>query len=145
MRTLLTVSSEPETERGLHIFFHHFANVSGERDISLAGITRRFDVQHFATGRRVSQTGNHTGVAGLELCFANIFRRAKHFRYEFRRDRYVLGFSARDLRCNSAADGCDLSLELAHAGFVRVIVDDVAERFLLPLDLLGLESVFLPL
>ena len=57
----------------------------------------------------------------------------------------VLGFSARDLRRDAATNSADLALQFAHAGFVRVIVNDPAKRVLLPFALLGLESVFLQL
>ena len=141
----LAVAAAKETQRGLDRFFHHFANVSGERDVAFAGITRRFDVQHFAALRSVSQACNHTGFACLELCFANVFCRAQHFRHELCRNRRALDFSPRNLRRDSTADGCDLALQLPHSSFVRVIVNDLAERVLLPFDLLGLESVFFQL
>ena len=125
--------------------FITFANVSGERDVAFAGVTRRFDVQYFAAMGRVSQAGDDTGFAGLEPCFANIFRRAEHFSDELRRDRHVLGLPARHLRSDTATDRTDLAFKLAHACFVRVIVDHAANRFLLEFALLGLESVFFQL
>src|SRR5438128_2537754 len=95
-----------------------------------------------ATSRRVSQACNHTGFAGLELCFANVFCRAKHFSHELRRDAYVLGLSARNARRNAPTNRRDLTLQFAHTSFMRVIVDDVADGFLLPLALLGFKSIF---
>src|SRR5438093_13406876 len=145
MHAQLAVAAAKETERGLHRFFHYFADVSGERDISFARITCRFDVQYFAASRRVSQTGNDTRFAGLEPCFANIFRRAEHLRHQFRRDRCMLNFSTRNLRRNTPADSRDLALQFAYAGFVCVIVNDLSKRVLVPIDLLGLESVFFQL
>src|SRR5438093_4286301 len=145
MHAQLAVAAAKETERGLHRFLHHFADVSGERDISFAGITCRFDVQYFAASRRVRQTGNDSRFTGLELCFAHVFRRTEHLRHQFRRDRCMLDFSARNLRRNAPAHSCDLALQFAHAGFVCVIVNHAAERFLLPFTLLGFESVFLQL
>src|SRR5437870_9180900 len=141
----MAVAAAKKTERGLHRFFHHFADVSGQRDISFARITCCFDVQYFAASRRVSQTGNDSRFTGLELCFANIFRRAEHLRQQFRRDRCMLDFSTSNLRRNAATDRADLPLQFPHTCFVRVIVNDLADRFILPFDLLGLESVFLQL
>src|SRR6266496_2326668 len=145
MHAKLTVAAAKETERGLHRFLHHFADVSGERDISFARITCRFDMQYFAASRRVSQTGNDSRFAGLELCFANIFRRAEHLRHQFRRDRCMLDFSTRNLRRNTPANSCNLALQFAHARFVCVIVNDLSKRVLLEFALFRLESVFLQL
>src|SRR5437773_7425076 len=145
MHAQLAVAAAKETQRGLHRFFHHFADVSGERDISFARITCRFDVQYFAASRRVSQTGNDSRFTGLELCFAHVFRRAEHLRHQFRRDRGMLDFSAGNLRRNTPADSRDLALQFAYASFVCVIVNDSAERVLLEFALFRLESVFLQL
>ena len=79
----LPVPAAKETERGLHRFFHHVPDLPGKRDIPFARITRRLDVQYFAAARRVSQSGDHAGFTGLELCFANVFGRAEHFRHQF--------------------------------------------------------------
>ena len=141
----LTVPAAKETERGLHRFFHHVSDLPGKRDIPFARITRRFDVQYFAAGRCVSQSGDHAGFTGLELCFANVFGRAKHFRHHLRRDRCVIDFAARDLRRNAATHSSDLTLELTNAGFMRVIADDAAKRVLLEFTLLGFEPVLLQL
>src|SRR5437867_1469927 len=141
----LAVAAAKKTERGLHRFLHHFADVSGERDISFARITCRFDVQYFAASRRVSQTGNDSRFTGLELCFAHVFRRAEHLRHQFRRDRCMLDFSARNLRRNTPADSRDLALQFAYAGFVCVIVNDLSKCVLLEFALFRLESVFLQL
>src|SRR5712692_3447044 len=51
-------------------------------------------------------------------------------------------FTAGNARRDSTANRSDLALELAHAGFVRVIVDDLPERVVLPVDLFGLQAVF---
>src|SRR5882724_9585691 len=145
MHAQLAIAAAKETERGLHRFLHHFADVSGERDISFARITCRFDVQYFAASRRVSQTGNDSRFTGLEPCFANVFRRAEHLRHQFRRDRCMLDFSARNLRRNTPANSSDLALQFAYACFVCVIVNDLSKRVLLEFALFRLESVFLQL
>ena len=145
IHTQLTVPAAKETERGLHRFFHHVPDLPGKRDIPFAQITRRFDVQYFAAARRVSQSSDHAGFTGLELCFANVFGRAKHFRNHLRRDRCVIRFSPRDLRRNAATHSSDLTLELTNAGFMRVIADDEAKRVLLEFTLLGFEPVLLQL
>src|SRR5436190_4752937 len=145
MHTQLAVTAAKETERGLHRFLHHFADVPRKQDISFARITCRFDVQYFAASRRVSQTGNDSRFTGLELCFAHVFRRAEHLRHQFRRDRCMLDFSARNLRRNTPADSRDLALQFAYAGFVCVIVNDLSKCVLLEFALFRLESVFLQL
>ena len=58
---------------------------------------------------------------------------------------HVLGFAAGHLRRDAATDRADLALQLAHPGFVRVIVDHPDERIFLPFALLRLEAVFLEL
>src|SRR5207253_699090 len=54
----------------------------------------------------------------------------------------VFRFTVGNARRDSTANRSDLALELAHAGFVRVIVDDLAERVVLPVDLFGLQADF---
>ncbi len=49
------VAAAHKTQRGLDRFLHHFADLAGERDVAFARITGRFDVQHFAAGRRISR------------------------------------------------------------------------------------------
>ena len=119
--------------------------MSGESDISFPRITRRFDVQHFTTGRCVSQPRDNTRLARFESGLAHVFGWAEHFDDQLGRDRGVLGFSPRHLRCNSTTNRRNLPLKLADARFMCVVVNDPAERFVLPFDLFGLKSVFLQL
>ena len=134
-----------ETKRGLHRFFHYFADLTGEDDVPFAGITGRFDIENFATVRRVSQSRDHARFARGQFCFANVLGRPERLRHDFGRDGDRLSFAARKSGRNRPADRADLPLEFAHTSFVRVIVDHTAKRFVLPLTLLGLESVFLQL
>jgi hypothetical protein len=61
------------------------------------------------------------------------------------RDCDAFSFSASNLCCHSAADRADLPFQFANAGLMRVIVDNPAEGFVLPLALLWFETVFLEL
>src|SRR5690242_1100288 len=139
----LTVSAAKQTERRLHRFFHHVSDLSGQYEIAFPRVTRRLDVQHFAALRSVSEAGDHAWFTGRELCFANVFGWAKYFMNDLGRNRYVVGFSASNLRRNAATNRTDLPFEFAHAGFVRVIANDPAQRVLLKFALLEFESVLL--
>ena len=143
LHTELTVSAAKKTQRGLHRFLHHVSDLSRQRDIAFPWITRRLDVEHFAALRSVSEASDHAGFTRREFCFPNVFGWAKHFTNDIERDRYVLRFSAGDLRCDATTNRSDLSFQFAHAGFVRVIVDDPAKRVFLKFALLGFESVLL--
>ena len=55
--------------------------------------------------------------------------------------RLAFGDAARLL----AADGADVALQVANAGFARVVADDVADRFLRKFDLLRSDSVLFDL
>src|SRR5262245_11923154 len=102
-------------------------------------------MQYLAAGWCVSQSSDHTGLAGLQPGFANVSGRAKHFGNHLRCNRRMIDFAARDLSRGAPTNSSDLTLELAHAGFMRVIADDPAKRVLLELTLLGFESVLLQL
>src|SRR5215472_9705263 len=145
LSTDLAISAAHQAERCLNRFFHHVPDLSGKRDVSLAWITGRFDVQYLATLRCVSESRDHARFAGLEFRFANVFRRTKHFSDNLGCDRDVLGFSARHLGRDATTNRADLPFEFAYAGFVRVIVDDPPKRVLLKFALLLLESVLLQL
>ena len=121
----LAVAAANKTQRGLDRFFHHFANVSGERDVAFARITGRFNVQHFAASRRVSQPGDNARLARFQFRFAHIFRRTEHFDDQLGRDGDVLNFSPRaHLRCDAATNSSDLTFKFTDAGFVCVIVNN---------------------
>src|SRR5215471_3450843 len=102
-------------------------------------------MQYLAAGWCVSQSGDHTGLAGLQLGFANVSGRTKHFGNHLRCNRCMIDFAARDLSRDAPTNSSDLTLELAHAGFMRVIADDPAKRILLELTLPGFEPVLLQL
>ena len=46
-----------------------------------------------------------------------------------------------NLHCNRAEDAADLALEITHAGFTRVAVDDVFERLVVELQLVFADAV----
>ena len=79
-RPNLAVATADKAERGLNRFLHHFADVTCECHVSFSGITRRFNVQDFTAGRRVSQSGDNTGLARFQSGFAHVLGRAQHFR-----------------------------------------------------------------
>src|SRR5215471_2885905 len=102
-------------------------------------------MQYLAAGWCVSQSGDHTGLAGLQPGFANVSGRTKHFGNHLRCNRCMIDFAARDLSSDATTNSSDLTLELADTGFMRVIADDPAKRVLLKFALLRLESVLLQL
>src|SRR5205823_4558609 len=113
-----------EAERGLHRFFHYFADVTSQCDVAFARITHRLDMQYFAAGWRVSQSGDNARLTRFEFCFTNVLGWTKQFGNAFRRNCDAFSFSACDLRRHGTAYRADLPLEFANPRLVRVIVDD---------------------
>ena len=141
----LPVAATDETERRLNRFFHDFADVPCERDITFAGITGRFDVENFAASRRVSQAGDNTWLTCLKFGFTNVLGRSQQFCHPLRRDCGAFNLSTRHLRRHGATDGTDLPFQFTHSSLVRVIVDDPTESFVLPFALFRLKAVLFQL
>ena len=109
IRAELAVAATDEAERGLHRFLHHFADVTCKRDIAFPGVPHRFNVEHFAAGRRVSESGDNARLTRFEFCLAHVFGWSQQVRDFFRRNGDSFSFSARDLRRHGTTDRADLT------------------------------------
>ena len=134
-------------QRGLHRFLHHLADLAGHGEAALALHLVGFDEENVAAGRRPGQSHGHAGPlhAFGDFGFHAHLDAAQEFLQHFARDdqlfRLAFDHAARLL----AADRADHLLQLAHAGFARVVAHDVPHRLLGKLDLLRRDSVFLDL
>src|SRR5689334_16061413 len=84
LKLQLAVAATQKTERGLHRFFHHVPDLSGESDIAFSRVTRRFDVQDFAPHRRVGETGHDPGLIRSQFGVVSVTRWPESFGHEFR-------------------------------------------------------------
>ena len=122
------VALEPHIgARGVDRFLHHVAQLAGGLHAAFARQHDRFDGERFAAHFRPGQAGDdadlilafHLAVA--ELAHAGII--AEIVRRHF--DRREL--AGDDFLHRLAREIGDLALEIAHAGFARVIADEIAQ------------------
>src|SRR5437899_3674383 len=131
-------------QRRLHGLLHHLADLSGHGEAAFTLHFVGFDEENVAARRCPSQTNSHTRTPGAlgNLSIDADFDAAQELRHNLRRyyQLLVLAFSyaARLL----AANGADITLQVAHAGLTRVMPADEADCVLRNLNLLFRESVF---
>ena len=77
-RADLPISASDKAKRRLHRFLHYISDLSGQRDVPLARVTRRFDVQYLAAHRRIGESGDDARFAGLQSALANVTGRPQH-------------------------------------------------------------------
>src|SRR6266446_1125521 len=116
IRAELAVAAAHEAQSGLHRFLHYFTDVTGQCDVTFAGITHRLDMQDFAAGGRVSQSSDNAWLTRFEFCLANILGRTKQFGHSLWCNRNAFLLPARDLRRHRPANRADLPLEFANPG-----------------------------
>src|SRR5262249_17688617 len=106
---------------------------------------RRLDEQDVATDRRPSEPGGDARNAGAHRGFALELRRTENRGKVAARnaDRSALTFG--DTHRGMAQHLTDLAFETAHAGFARIVLDDLAQRLVVDLGLAGLKTVRLGL
>ena len=149
-------------ERGRRRFLHHVAKLAGQDQLALAGHQRGLDLQQVAADLGPGQAGDQAdfvlflGAAIVEAAHAQVLvqvpRRDLHHRGLRLARGGLLGrllhrlrTAQRDLLDHLAAYLGDLALQVAHAGFARVVAHDVAHRILGDGQLLRLEAVGLEL
>src|SRR5690606_28926023 len=134
-----------ERDRGLCALLHHVAELTGQNQLTLARYFGGFDEQDVAAGRRPRKPGRDAGHARPELRLALEARRPEDLGDLVRVDLDALGFALGDLHRDVAQHGADLALEIAHARFARIAVDDEPQRIVVDRRLLGLQAVRLEL
>src|SRR5262249_9406031 len=134
-----------DAQRRLRALTHHFTELAGEDERAIAGHARRLDKENVAADRRPGEPGRDARHARAHRHFALELARAQD-RGEVTRINGHGGVAAfGDAHGHMAHYPADLALEIAHAGLARVVGDDLAQRIVADLGLLGLEPIRLEL
>src|SRR5262249_44004934 len=111
-------------ERGLRAFFHHVAELAGEDQPFAAGNPRRLDEQDVAADWRPGEAGRDAGHARAHRGLAFEPGGPQDRREVLARDADRTGRTLGDAHGGMPQRLADLALEIAHAGFARVVRDD---------------------
>ena len=127
-------------QRGLRGLLHHVAHLAGDREMPSALGDVCLDEQDVAANGRPSQTDHDARPfhALLYFLFKLELRRTQQFNHHFGRYGQPRHFSFQDAPGMFAADAGNLALEVANAGFTRVMAHDVVQRRIFKLDLIRL-------
>ena len=134
-----------DAERGLRAFAHHVAQLARQDELAAARHARRLDEQDVAANRGPGEPGRHTRHARAHGNFALKYRRTENRNKIVAVDPDRTGRALGNADCGVAQHFADLAFEPAHAGFARVVLDDLAERRLSDLDLPFLDAIGLHL
>jgi len=119
-----------EGKRGLDRFVHHLAELAGGLDLSLAGHGHRFDGQQFAAHFGPGQAGDRTHLIFFLADTVAIFLHAGIFCQIVGRDFDALIFALENAAQSLARQLGDFAFQGPHAGFPRIIADQVAQGVL---------------
>ena len=117
-----------QAPRGLRRFFHHVAELAGQRDLALAGHADRFDEHDVAAGRRPCEPGRDPNLGGAARHFTLHLRLSRVLLEILRGDSHARRLPLDHLECGLAEHALDLALQLADARFSRVLGDQAVER-----------------
>src|SRR5712691_13418992 len=111
---------------GSHGFLYHFAEVPGHGELLATAHPSGFDEDDVASDRRPDEPDGHAGPldALLHFLLRAELRHAEQFPNDFRRDSHLVRLAFRDAPRLFARDRRDFTLEVAHARFPRIAVDD---------------------
>ena len=126
-------------------FLHHVAEVAGELQLAAAVHDGGLDVQHLAAHACPGQAADQADlVARIEAAFP-VFRRTEiGFHLPgLHRDGFL--FAGGDHARRFAAEGGELALQNADAGFPRIVGDDLADRPVADAQLRSAQAVLFPL
>src|ERR1019366_3819338 len=126
-------------ERGLHRFLHDGAELPGHDEAFVAaGHAAGFDEQDVAAHRGPGETDGHAGAAGAvgDFGIGAVARRTEILLDYIGGDDHLLAGAFGDAAGLLAADGADLALQAADAGFAGVAAHDEAHGVVGELDVL---------
>src|SRR6516225_9221717 len=132
-------------QRRRHRLLHHFTEVARHRKLLASAHAARFDEDDVAADGGPDKPNRHTGFLDtfLDFLFGAELRHAQEFANHFRGDDHLLGLAFGHAASLLAHRGGDFALEVAHAGFTRIAVDDFLQSSVRELKLLAfLDSVF---
>src|SRR5215472_12989142 len=134
-------------QRRLHRLLHDLADLAGHREPALSFHLVGFNEQDVASGRRPSQANGNArplgalGDLGIDADLDSAQKLLDHLAGDHQLFGLALGDPARLL----AAYRSDVALQIAHAGFARVMPADEANRFFREFNLIRFESVLFDL
>src|SRR5579862_6351195 len=133
----------------LHRLLHHLTELSGHGEAALAFHLSGFDEQHVAASRRPCQTHRNSGALGAlgNFAFGADLHSAQHvvLLHHLRRNAKFVGLAFSNASRLLAANGSDGALQVAHAGFARVVADDESNSLFRKFDLIATDAVLLDL
>ena len=134
-------SALDQRQRRLGALLHHVAELAGQDQTALAGHPGRLDEQYVAADRRPGEPGRDPGDAGAHRDLALEAPRPEDFGEVVGRDPDMLGAAFGNLHRHAAQRRADFALQVAHAGFARVVADDRVQRVVVDFGLFRLEAV----
>src|SRR2546430_7968392 len=134
-------------ERSLRGLLRHAAELAGDRQAALARIGRRLEEEDVAADSGECESRCHARLGRAFAHLALVAARPEPGPNAFLVDTHLLAakLSFRDLSRRLAQDVRQPALEVAHAGFARVLTDDQAQRPVADRDLVAAEPVGLDL
>src|SRR5690606_8613305 len=132
-------------QRGLRAFLHDIAQLAREYQPAAARRAAGLDEENVAADGRPGQPRGHAGQAGPHGQFAFVLVRAQDGMQVGLFDLDMLRRAFGHLHRHMAKDTAYLALEIAHAGFARVRVDDGAQGLVGQFALLAAKAVGLEL
>src|SRR6266705_2736969 len=107
------------------------------RAVTIAAHPSGFDEDDVASHRRPDESDGHAGPldALLHFLLRAELRHAEQFPNDFRCDGHLVRLAFRDAPRLFARDGRNFTLEVAHARFPRIAVDDFLQSFVREVDL----------
>src|SRR6516164_6189149 len=140
----LCIGTGPGQRRG-HRLLHDFAKVARHGELLATAHAARFDEDDVAAHRSPNKTHGHAGFldAFLDFLFGAELRHPQELAYHFRGDDHFIGLAFSHPPGLLADQSSDFALQVAHAGFTRVAVDDLLQSPVREFKLLAfLDSVF---
>ena len=125
------IRSHPR-QSSCHGLLHHFAQMSGRRELLSAAHPARFDEHDVAAHWRPHQAHCHAGLlhALVDFSFRAELGYAKEFPHDFGSHNHFFRVAFRKTPCLFARDGSNLAFQVAHTGFSRKAMNNFLQAFL---------------
>src|SRR6266498_3043402 len=135
------------TQGGLRAFLHHIAERAGEGQLACARHAGGLDEQDLPPDRGPGQAHGDAGVGDFFRGFGDESRLSQvtEQRARLDDDRLRLAVATDDFSGGLAGKGADFALQLAHPGLVRVVRDQLAQRWIGKLNPFATQAVFFKL
>ncbi len=116
-----------DRERRLRALLHHVAELARENEPAVAADARCLDEEDVAADRRPGEPGRDARHARAHRHLVLELQRPEHGRKLVLADADRAALALGDAHGRVAQRLADLALEIAHAGFARVVADDLGQ------------------